>query len=172
MIAEAKRVPRPLDLLLIWKSNRLSRNVEHRLGYQRILCKKGIRIISMHEPEFEGSMAVIMEPILATVDEFYCAQIAEDTLRGLKQIARDGYSAGGQPPRGYRNAKKAVGIKKDGQPIFRTAWKPDPEWKDRALLAFRMAAEGKIFDDICPATGVMSNKSSLSTYLRNRAFIG
>ena len=113
-----------------------------------------------------------MESILAVVDEFLTLQIGEDVLRGQKEIARQGYSAGWRPPKGYRGAKKAVGLKKSGEPIFRTAWEPDPESKDKALQAFHMAADGKNFAEIVQATGVVANKSSLSTYLHNRAFKG
>jgi len=70
------------------------------------------------------------------------------------------------------SVKKVVGIKRNGEPIYRTTWEPDPEWKDKALLAFQMAAEGSTGSEIVEVTGVVSNKSSLSTYLRNKALIG
>ena len=172
MIGMAKLKPAPFDTIVVWKGNRLSRRVEHRLTYKSLLRKQGINIVSVKEPEMDGPLAALVEVVLAGVDEFMCEQIAEDTLRGLKEVARQGYSTGGRPPKGYRNVKKVVGLKKNGQPIMRTAWEPDPEWKDKALLVFQMAAKGKPGGEICQVTGVVKNKSSLSTYLRNRAFIG
>jgi len=172
MIALSKEKPRPFDVIVSWKANRLSRKLEHRLTYQTLLRRQGVKVVSVKEPEFEGALGFMVESILAAVDEFMTFQIAEDTLRGLKEIARQGYSAGGQPPRGYCNAKKVVGLKRNGDPIFRTTWEPDPEWKDKATLAFQMAADGKSFEEVVKGTGVVANKSSLSTYLRNRAFIG
>ena len=172
MIASAKEKPRPFDAILVWKANRLSRKLEHRITYQALLRRLGIKIISVKEPEFDGALGFLVESILAVVDEFMALQIGEDVLRGQKEIARQGYSPGGRPPKGYRTAKKVVGLRQNGEPIFRTAWEPDPEWRDQALLAFQMAAGGKSFANIVQATGVVANKSSLSTYLHNHAFIG
>ncbi len=172
LIALAKEKPRPFDVIVVWKANRFSRKLEHRITYQALLRRLGIKVVSVKEPELDGALGFLVESILAVVDEFLTLQIGEDVLRGQKEIARQGYSAGGRPPKGYRGAKKVVGLKKDGEPIFRTAWEPDPEWRDKALQAFQMAAEGRSFTEIVQTTGVVANKSSLSTYLHNRAFIG
>lgn len=57
----------------------------------------------------------------------YRSQTSEDTLRGLKQIARRGFSAGGRPPTGYRNVRIPTGrIRPGGDPEIRTAWETDP----------------------------------------------
>jgi hypothetical protein len=78
-----------------------------------------------------------MVPILAAVDEYLSYQIGEDTLRGMKTLARQGFSPRGQPPKGYRIHREPVGIKKNGEPRFRSVWEPDPEWRDKALQAFK-----------------------------------
>jgi site-specific DNA recombinase len=172
MIAMAKEKPRPFDVIVAWKANRLSRKLEHRLTYQALLRRRGVKVVLVKEPEFDGALGFLVESVLAVVDEFLTLQIGEDTLRGQKEIARQGYSAGGRPPKGYRSARKVVGLKRSGETITRTAWEPDPEWKDHALEAFQMAADGRSFTEIVRSTGVVANKSSLSTYLHNRAFIG
>ena len=89
---------------------------QHCLAYFGMLRRRGVRMISINEPEVEGSMAVLVEPLLAAVGESFIAQIAEDTLRGLKEIARQAFSGGGRPPRGYRAVKKVVGLKRSGEP--------------------------------------------------------
>lgn len=172
MMALAKEKPKPFDVIVAWKANRLSRKLEHRLTYQALLRRKGVKVSLVKEPEFDGALGFLVESILAVVDEFLTLQIGEDVLRGQKEVARQGYSAGGRPPKGYRSAKKVLGLKKSGEPIFRTAWEPDPEWRDKAFEAFQKAADGRSFAEIVQATGVVANKSSLSTYLHNRAFIG
>lgn len=172
MIAMAKEKPRPFDVIVAWKANRLSRKLEHRLTYQALLRRRGVKVVLVKEPEFDGALGFLVESVLAVVDEFLTLQIGEDVLRGQKEIARQGFSAGGRPPKGYRSAKKVVGLRKSGDPITRTAWEPDPEWQGQALQAFHLAAQGKSFAEIVRTTGVVSNKSSLSTYLHNRAFIG
>ena len=99
----------------------MSRKLEHRITYQALLRRLGIKVISVKEPEFDGALGFLVESILAVVDEFMALQIGEDVLRGQKEIARQGYSPGGRPPKGYRTAKKVVGLRQNGEPIFRTA---------------------------------------------------
>lgn len=126
MIALAKQQPRPFDNSFVWKSNRLSRRVEHALVYKSMLRRRGIRVVSVKEPEIPGAIQMLVETIIAAVDEFLCIQIGEYTLRGQKEIARSGYSAGGRPPRGLRSVKKVVGLKRNGEPMYRTAWEANP----------------------------------------------
>jgi DNA invertase Pin-like site-specific DNA recombinase len=159
------------DVILAWRGNRLFRSVEHRLAYRRILRRYNVRFVSLHEPEYEGASGQFMEIVMAAADEMYSHQVAEDTLRGLKQIARAGFSAGGRPPVGYRNIKKAVGLKPNGEPIMRTAYQPD----DNASLVkkvFEMYASGKTGPQIIKETGIVSARNNLSAMLHNRAYIG
>ena len=172
MIALAKQKPPVFQGILVWRNSRFARSVEHSLVYKALLRRHGVKVISANEPAFTGALGALVEVLLAAVDEFMAATIAEDTLRGLKQLASQGYSAGGRPPRGYVAKKLVVGAKRDGEPLTRTLWEPDPVWRDRALKAFELAAGGRSHDEIWRATGVVSNKSSMSTYLRNPAFIG
>ena len=172
MLSIVKQKPRPFDKVVTWKGSRIARNVQDRLACQALLQKQGIDIVSPNEPEFQGSTRVLMVPIMAAIDEYQSYLIGEDTLRGLKTLARQGYSAGGRPPRGYRTVREVVGLKKNGEPRFRTRWEPDPEWKDKALKAFQMLAEGRSSDEIMRETGVIKDKSGMSTYFRNPTFIG
>jgi site-specific DNA recombinase len=76
--------PRPYDIVLTWRSNRLFRDVEARLAYSRMFRRIGIRLISMHEPEYgEGAAARMAETVFGALDEYYRSQDSEDTLRGL-----------------------------------------------------------------------------------------
>jgi site-specific DNA recombinase len=109
--------PSPFDIVLTWRSNRLFRSIEHRLAYSRLFRRYGVKLVSLHEPEFEGSSGRFLETMLAAADEMYRSQISEDTLRGLKQVAKRGYSTGGRPPVGYRNVRAATGrIRPNGEP--------------------------------------------------------
>ncbi|MDD4985271.1 MAG: recombinase family protein [Dehalococcoidales bacterium] len=172
MFEAIKQNPKPFDIILTWRSNRLFRSVEHRLAYGRIFRRRGIRFVSLHEPEFEGASAQFMETVLAAADELYCKQVAEDTLRGLKQIASQGYSTGGRPPTGYRNVRVAAGLKPNGEPIMRTKWEPDPVAAPLVQRAFEMCIQGYTNVDIVNETQIVSAKNGLSTLLRNRAYLG
>jgi site-specific DNA recombinase len=172
MMADALQKPTPFEKIIVWKGSRIARNTEDRLACQSLLARKGIDIVSVKEPEFEGSIKILMLPIMAAIDEYQSYVIGEDTLRGMKTLARQGYSPGGRPPKGYRTNRKLIGLKKNGEPHFRVLWEPDPEWRDKALKAFQMLAEGRSSEDIIKETGVVKDASSISTYFRNPTFIG
>ena len=106
------------------------------------------------------------------VDEFYAAATAADVLRSQKELARQGFSAGGRPPVGYRRELVTVGARHDGSPLTRVRWVPDPEIAPRVIQAFQMAAEGVTYDEIVAATGICENKSSLATILANPMYHG
>lgn len=172
MMREVAHKPARFQKIIVWRGNRIARNTYNRLGFQSVLAREGVDLISLNEPEFQGSTKVLMVPIMAAIDEYQSYVIAEDTLRGMKMLAAQGYSVGGHPPKGYRVTREVTGIRKDGEPLFRVRWEPDPQWKDKALKAFQMLADGASTSDIIKETGVVHNKSSLSTYFRNRCFIG
>ena len=172
MLVDANVKPVPFVKLITWKGSRIARNVEDRMACQSLLAKKGIDIVSVKEPEFEGSIKILMLPIMAAIDEYQSYLIGEDTLRGMKTLTRQGYSAGGRPPKGYRTHREVVGIKKNGEPRFRVTWEPDPEFRDAALRAFQMLAEGRSSEDIIKETKVVKDRSGLPTYFRNATFIG
>ena len=50
MMALAKEKPRSFDVIGSWKANRLSRKLEHRLTYQALLCRKGVKVALVKEP--------------------------------------------------------------------------------------------------------------------------
>jgi site-specific DNA recombinase len=173
MYYDSKEKPKPFDIILTWRSNRLFRDVEARLAYSRMFRNAGVRIVTLHEPEFEGATGRLMETVLGAVDEHLRGQISEDTLRGLKLVARHGYSTGGRPPTGYRNERVATGkIKANGETEMRTKWVPDADMFPSVQKAFQMYAEGKTLAEIAESTKIVAAKNGLSTLLRNRAYLG
>ncbi len=172
MMLDAKKKPAPFEKIIVWKGSRIARNTEDRLAFHSLLGRKGIDVITIKEPEFDGPTKILMLPIMAAIDEYTSYLIGEDTLRGMKTLARQGYSAGGRPPKGYRTHREPAGLKKNGEPRFHVRWEPDPEWRDNALKVFQMVSEGRSCMDIIKETGIAKNRSSLPTYFRNRTFIG
>ncbi len=172
MLADAHQKPIPFEKIIVWKGSRIARNTEDRLACQSLLARKGIDIVSVKEPEFEGSIKILMLPIMAAIDEYQSYIIGEDTLRGMKTLARQGYSPGGRPPKGYRARREPIGFKKNGEPLVRVVWEPDPEWREKVLKAFHMLAEGRSSEDIIKETGVVKDASAVSTNFGNRTFIG
>lgn len=120
----------------------------------------------------EGPLGSLITHILMAVDEFHAAATAADVLRSQKELARQGFSAGGRPPVGYRREPVVIGARYDGTPLTRVRWVPDPETAPKVVQAFQMAAEGVTYDEIVAATGICENKSSLATILANPIYRG
>jgi len=126
LVARA-REPKPnFQWVLVWKLSRFGRDIEEGLIYRAVLRKKDIELISFKEPIPEGPLGQLITHVLMAVDQFYAAATAADVLRSQKELARQGFSAGGLPPVGYRREPVVVGTRYDGTPLTRIRWEPDP----------------------------------------------
>jgi DNA invertase Pin-like site-specific DNA recombinase len=81
MMADAHQKPIPFEKIIVWKGSRIARNTEDRLACQSLLARKGIDIVSVKEPEFEGSIKILMLPIMAAIDEYQSYLIGVDRQR-------------------------------------------------------------------------------------------
>ena len=94
--------------VLCWKHSRLFRNMEEAILHKHLLSKKNIKLISINEPIEDGPVGQLIEHILLAINEFYCGNLAEDSLRGLCELVRQGYLPN-MPQYGY----KAVAVVND-----------------------------------------------------------
>lgn len=172
-IATRAREAKPgFEWVLVWKLSRFGRDLEEGLVYRALLRKRGIELISHKEPIPEGPLGTLITHILMAVDQFYAAATAADVLRSQKELARQGFSAGGRPPVGYRREPVVLGSRYDGSPLTRIRFVPDPDVAPRVVQAFQMAADGVRYDEIVAATASCQNKSSLATILANPIYRG
>jgi len=63
-----------------------------------ILKKNGVHLISVMEPIAEGSQGILVETLLEGMAEYYSVELAEKTLRGMKENALACKSNGGLLP--------------------------------------------------------------------------
>ncbi|MCX5666840.1 MAG: recombinase family protein [Candidatus Omnitrophica bacterium] len=101
MIAYAKKKTKPFDGILIWKHSRFARNREDAIIYKSLLRKLGVSVISMNEPVDDSPAGKLLEGIIEVIDEFYSLNLAEDTVRGLRENATRGFQ-NGSIPAGYK----------------------------------------------------------------------
>lgn len=91
MIATAKSIPKPFDVILVWKFSRFARNQDESTFYKGMLRKKlGIDIISVSEPVMEGMYGRLIELIIEWQDEFYSYNLSTEVRRGMTENARKG----------------------------------------------------------------------------------
>jgi DNA invertase Pin-like site-specific DNA recombinase len=102
MIAAAQRVPRPFDIILVWKFSRFARNREDSAIYKSLLRRHGIEVTSVSEPvDRDSAIGVLIEGIIEIQDQFYSSRLAEEVRRGQREATLEGFSTGGRAPYGY-----------------------------------------------------------------------
>lgn len=102
MISLAKSKHKPFDAILVWKLSRFARNREDSIIYKSLLRRRGISVISINEQIDDTPAGKLLEGIIEVIDEFYSTNLAQDTLRGMKENAGRGYWSGGTAPVGYK----------------------------------------------------------------------
>ena len=112
MISLAKQKPKLFDTILVWKLSRFARNREDSIIYKSLLRRRGISVISINEKLDDSPSGKMLEGIIEVMDEFYSANLAQDTMRGLKENASRGFRNGGVPPMGYKTKKVVIGASK------------------------------------------------------------
>jgi site-specific DNA recombinase len=175
MIAEARKKPRPFDLILVWKFSRFARSREDSVIYKRLLEKHGVRLTSLNEPVDDGPAGRMLEGILEVLDEFYSRNLATDTVRGMRKNASLGFHNGGVTPTGYRVERQGS----DRAP--KSVLVPDPEYapvvqriardylggEGARNIASKLNAEG-----LRTARGRLWSTQAILSILRNETYAG
>lgn len=145
MIATAKTLPRPFDVILVWKFSRFARNQDESTFYKGMLRKKlGIDILSVSEPILGGMYGRLIELIIEWQDEFYSCNLSAEVHRGMEQKAMGGgYQSAF--PYGYRSdgpGKTPVIVKEQAE-IVRTIFSLYlDEGKDFTAIAKKLNEKG------------------------------
>lgn len=105
LLSDAKRKPRPFDVVLVRKFDRFARNVTQSRIAKEFLKKLGVRVISVHEDVDESPAGRFMETIIEAVSEWYSANLAAETKSGQETNTKKGYRNGGYAPYGFKNVK-------------------------------------------------------------------
>ena len=110
MIATAKVIPKPFDVILVHKFDRFARSREDSVVYKSLLKKEcGIRVVSTTESIEDDKFSVILEAMLEAMAEYYSLNLAEEVKKGMTEKAERGeYQS--NPPFGYRMVNKKLEI--------------------------------------------------------------
>jgi DNA invertase Pin-like site-specific DNA recombinase len=103
MIALAKKKDRDFTAIVVHKFDRFSRNRDDHIIYKSLLKKIGVTVYSVTEQtDPDTPHGFLLEGIMEVISEFYNMNLKEESVKGLKQNALQGYHNGGRPPYGYR----------------------------------------------------------------------
>lgn len=172
MIHLSRQEPRPAEGIVVWSFSRFARNLLDAQFYKADLRRRGYKIISMTDDLPGGDLDVIIEALYDWKHEQYLKDLSRNVKRTLHQLARQGFSVGGFPPRGYKVEKEQIGIKRNDQPRYASKWVPDRTWAPVVQEAFRMRAEGATAQEILDETGLFKGRNGLTWFFRNKTYLG
>ena len=89
------------NVVIVWKLDRFARNRYDSAHYKSILRKNGVKVISATELISDSAEGIFLESMLEGMAEYYSVELAEKTLRGMKENALACKSNGGLLPIGY-----------------------------------------------------------------------
>jgi site-specific DNA recombinase len=136
MIGLSKQKERPFNALLVWKLSRFARNREDSILYKRLLRKHGVQVVSINEPIDDSPAGQLLEGMIEVVDEFYSANLASDTIRGMNENASRGFLNGGRAPYGYVRVKVKIGEAEKAK------LEPEPVHAPLVKRIFQMSLDG------------------------------
>lgn len=89
------------DIVLVHKLDRFARNRYDSMLYKHRLRKNGIRLCSVLERLDNTPESLLLEGMLESINEFYSANLARESMKGLKENAYRCLYNGGCPGLGY-----------------------------------------------------------------------
>jgi site-specific DNA recombinase len=162
-----------VDVLLVWKLDRLARNVADHFNIKATLLKYGVQVISVTEPIDANPEGKLLETILAGFAQFDNDVRAMRTVQGMRKKLQDGFFPW-NPPLGYRTVTR--GEKKTlpdepVQPLFGLLQKA---WKTLATGAYTKAEMLRLMSSwgITTKKGEPLTAQSLDNFFRNPYYAG
>ena len=173
MLAAVKH--QEIDAVLVWKLDRLARNMEISTSLDAHLRKCGVKIISLHENIDDTPQGKLIARMFESFAEFYSNNLSQDIQRGLREVARRGFFPFSHAPIGYRKAEVLDGA----APRYQLS--PDPTYAPVITDIFEQYASGVTGPSIAKALnddGMPTNlgrrwtKKHLYKILRNPVYCG
>ena len=93
-----------LDALIIWKYDRLARNLSDQTELVKHFSSLGIRVLSVTENNEDNSVGRLMRNIIGSFAQYENDIRAERTISGMKQALKEGRWCW-KPPLGYKSIK-------------------------------------------------------------------
>lgn len=156
------------DIVVAHKVDRVFRHRYDAAVYKRELTKSGV-VIEYSEQQFnrKDNSSVLMEGLMETLAEYYSLNLADETMKGLKENAYQAKFNGGYPPFGFEII--------DGKYVVN-------EYEAQGVQAiFKMCSQGKGYKDILQhlqsrgyktRQGKDFGKNSLTSILSNPKYMG
>lgn len=165
MVADSAK--HQFQAVIVWKTDRFSRNRYDSAVYKRRLAKNGVQVFYVREAIPDGPSGIVVEAVLEGFAEFYSASLSENVRRGNYDSALQHKTLG----------KRVFGYRKSADDTFEI----DPEKAALVREIFQMYKTGSRMKDIVDemnsrgiksVTGGPFNECAVSKILRNEKYIG
>ncbi len=179
MLARIKAL-NDIDYVIVHKVDRLARSLHDDVEIGLLIRKAGATLVSATENIDETPSGKLLHGIMATIAEFYSANLASEARKGMRQKA----ISGGTPyraPLGYLNTRartegreiRSVEIDPERAPHVRWAFDAyaSGEWTIRGICA-ELGERGFRGHPTRKAKGKPLNPSNVADMLHNRYYIG
>src|SRR5712691_8264766 len=108
LLTRVRDVKRKTDVVLVHKIDRLARNVYDHATIKALLTQHHVQLASVVENVDDTVPGQLVENIMASIAQFYSANLSEEVKKGMRQkLLRGGWPH--LPPRGYVSVKNADG---------------------------------------------------------------
>lgn len=166
MIDDAKR--KQFKAVIIWKTDRFSRNRVDFAIYTEKLNKLGVRLIKVMEGNAEGAQGQLMDGIMSEFAAYYSKNLSENVKRGLEDNARK-FKVVGTIPLGYVRDPETgrYAIDPVNADVVRRIFKEYSEGKSAVSIFTELNREGFKTRD-----GKPFNKNSIRAIIRNERYAG
>lgn len=163
-----------VQLLFIWKIDRLARNVSDFFNIKALLLKYGVRVVSVTEPIDSNPEGKLLETILAGFAQFDNDIRAMRTVQGMKRKLQEGIFPW-RPPLGYKviteNGEKKTEPDRPFEPTFSLLRK---SWHEFATGAYTKAEIRKLMATwgVLARNGKPLPAQSVDNLFRNKYYAG
>lgn len=122
MISAAERGE--FDVLVVYSTDRFSRNKFDSINYKKKLKDLGIKIAYAAENIPDGPEGILLESLMEGWAEYYSEELSRKVKRGMSETARKGLSNGGRRTFGYRTGPdKKITVDEDEARAVREVFK-------------------------------------------------
>ncbi len=138
---ELKRPGRAWDAILLLDTARLGRRRYIGEVFRHECQRRGVEVIFKSIPEVDPISKVLLESVMAAMDEVHSLMSRDKGLAGMEMNVRRGFRAGGTAPRGYRLRPVDTGVVREGKPVMKSVLEPNED-ASKVARFLSLRAEG------------------------------
>jgi site-specific DNA recombinase len=173
LLLRVREVDPKINVVLVHKIDRLARNVYDHAAIRALLTANEVRLASVVENVDDSVSGQLVENIMASLAQFYSANLAEEVKKGMRQkVLKGGWPH--KPPRGYVVARDAT--TKEGRieihprqgPLMRRAF----ELYATGIYSMRSLADRLAKEGLVASNGRAIPQAHIRIFLTNPFYVG